>query len=219
MLLPLIHQHTEKTPTKKKEKKYPSHNKNKNKNKNKKSRPSNGLQLSSSHIKTLPQMHLFDTQTQDCFLFLVDDDDNAGIVEKITDLLSSKEKKWPKKKKEKKEERATNFPRPNFLVHKNHRIQNIIISHTVFPPSFLSQTTAFHPTPAQTRYIFSSNTSPILSQTRYSFSSVTHTNEDSYLNLHFGCLLLHSSFIHSFIQVERKDLLLLFPFFLFIHPS
>jgi hypothetical protein len=97
-------------------------------------------------------------------------------------------------------------------VHKNHRIQNIIISHTVFPPSFLSQTTAFHPTPGQTRYIFSSNTSPILSQTttfhptpgqtRYIFSSVTHhTNEDSYLNLHFGCLLLlHIAFIHSFIH-------------------
>jgi hypothetical protein len=187
--LPLIHQHTEKTPTKKKRKKYPSHNK--NKKKNKKSRPSNGLQLSSSPIKTLPQMHLFDTQIQDCFLFLLDDDDDgAGIVEKITDLLSSEGKK---------EQRATKFPRPNFLVHKNHRIQNIIISHTVFPPSFLSQTTAFHPTPAQTRYIFSSNTSPILSQTRYSFSSITHTNEDSYLNLHFGCLLLHSAFIPSFL--------------------
>jgi len=71
---------------------YPSHKK--NKNKNKKSRPSNGLQLSSSPIKTLPQMHLFDTQTQECFLFLVVDDDDAGIVEKITDLLSSEEKKW-----------------------------------------------------------------------------------------------------------------------------
>jgi hypothetical protein len=151
-----------KNSNKKTEKKYPSHNK----NKNKKSRPSNGLQLSSSTIKTLPQMHLFDTQTQDCFLFLDDDDDDddAGIVEKITDLLSSEENKWQRKKKE---ERATNFARPNFLVHKNHRIQNIIISHTVvFPPSFLSQTTSFHPTPAQTRYIFSSNTSPILSQTR-----------------------------------------------------
>jgi hypothetical protein len=102
VLLLLIHQHTEKTPTKKKKKrKYPSHNK--NKNKNKKSRPSNGLQLSSSSIKTLPQMHLFDTQTRDCFLLLLDDDDDddeddAGIVEKITDLLSSKEKQWPKKK-------------------------------------------------------------------------------------------------------------------------
>jgi len=39
-------------------------------------------------------MHLFDTQTQECFLFLVVDDDDAGIVEKITDLLSSEEKKW-----------------------------------------------------------------------------------------------------------------------------
>jgi len=75
---------------------YPSHKK--NKNKNKKSRPSNGLQLSSSPIKTLPQMHLFDTQTQECFLFLVVDDDDAGIVEKITDLLSSEEKKWQRKK-------------------------------------------------------------------------------------------------------------------------
>jgi hypothetical protein len=95
----LIHQHTEKTPPKKKNTKYPSHNK--NKNKNKKSRPSNGLQLSSSPIKTLPQMHLFDTQTQDCFLFPLDDDDDdddARIVEKITDLLSSEKKKWQRKK-------------------------------------------------------------------------------------------------------------------------
>jgi hypothetical protein len=42
-------------------------------------------------------MDLFDTQTQDCFLFLLDDEDDAGIVEKITDLLSSEEKQWPKK--------------------------------------------------------------------------------------------------------------------------
>jgi hypothetical protein len=154
VLLLLIHQHTEKTPTKKKKKrKYPSHNK--NKNKNKKSRPSNGLQLSSSSIKTLPQMHLFDTQTQECFLFLLldddddDDEDDAGIVEKITDLLSSEEKQWPKKKIGKMEQRATNFARPNFLVHKNHRIQNIIISHTVFSTFLLL-----------TDHSFSSNTSP-----------------------------------------------------------
>ncbi len=187
VLLLLMHQHTEKTPTKKEKEKHPSHNK----NKNKKSRPNNGLQLSSSHIKTLPQMHLFDTQTQECFLFLLLDMMMLGLLKRSRICLSSEDNKM--------EERASNFPRPNFLVHKNHRIQNIIISHTVFPPSFLSQTTAFHPTPAQTRYIFSSNTSPILSQTRYSFSSITHTNEDSYLNLHFGCLLLHSAFIPSFL--------------------
>jgi hypothetical protein len=78
-----------------------------------------------------------------------DDEDDAGIVETITDLLSSKEKQWPKKKIEKMEERATIFARPNFLVHKNHRIQNIIISHTVFSTFLLL-----------TDHSFSSNTSP-----------------------------------------------------------
>jgi hypothetical protein len=220
VLLLLIHQHTEKTPTKKKEKKYPSHNK--NKNKNKKSRPSNGLQLSSSSIKTLPQMHLFDTQTQDCFLFLLDDDDDddeddAGIVEKITDLLSSEEKQWPKKNwkngtksyklcktqfscaQKPQNPKHNNIPYCFFHLPSYHR-PHLFIQHQ---PRL---GTSFHPIPAPSYHRLGTAFHPSPTPTKILIS--TCTLDAYYYILQFIHSFIHSfipSFLPSFIQVERND--------------